>query len=318
MLIRLILIICTLFIAGCQPKATQVIELTKEPSYHANLSAQGDLALLSTFEQGVQVWDLSSHALKYTWHHGEDQNTVIDTRFSPNKKYAVTLSKTSVALWQLDDGSSIGWWSLSAPGQTVAVADNGSLLVGLTNGSVMSLDARNNKLIQFLGHTEKVNSVALSADGKKALSGGNDMQAILWHAQTGQPIHTWQFQSRVTKVALNQSGSLGFAGDSTNDARIWNNITGQELSKINIKRRQMNFSAARFVNEDKHLLTGTPAREVILWQRDTGKKIANWQVQLMKNTQNRGVVVYSVATGQAGQIMSLSSNGLVEAWPQTK
>lgn len=180
----------------------------------------------------------------------------------------------------------------------------------------MSLNANKTALIKFLGHTERVNSVALSADGRIALTGSNDMQAILWQAQTGQPIHTWDIGSRVTKVALNDSGSLSFTNGSTNEAKIWDNASGKLLNQLKINRRQMTFSAVRFTQQDSQLLTGTPAREVILWQRDTGKQIGKWQVALTKNSQTRGAVVYSVAIRDTNKVVSISSQGLVETWQQ--
>ncbi len=311
----LLLLICSICLQGCQPKDENVIQLVQEPSYSASLSSNAKYAVISTANSGVQLWALDTQQLKYTWHNETNQNNVIDTHISPNNRYAATLSKDSVALWKMNDGKSLGWWSLPSSGQSVAVANNGALLIGLNNGSVMSLDSVKGSLIQFLGHNERINSVALSADGRFALSGSNDQQAILWHATTGQPIHKWQFNSRVIKVALSQNGALSFAGDSTNDARIWNNQSGQELSRLNIKRRKMNFSAARFINNDSQLLTGTPAREVLVWQNDSGKKIATWKVKRTKKAKTKGAVVYSVSHNNIQSVTSISSNGLVESWP---
>lgn len=171
---------------------------------------------------------------------------------------------------------------MPSSGESVAVADNGALLIGLNDGSVMSLNAAQSALIKFLGHKDRVNSVALSADGRLALTGSNDMQAILWQAQTGQPLHTWTLGSRITKVALNDSGTLSFTNGSTNEAKIWDNTSGKLLNQLDITRRQMNFSAVRFIKQDSQILTGTPAREVILWQRDSGKEIENGRLHSLK------------------------------------
>lgn len=313
---NLLLIICTIFLTACQPKADDINVLTTGPSYSASLSSNAEFALVATQNEGVQYWDLSTHTLKYQWIHGDINTGVTSTAISPNGLFAASLSRDSVVLWTITDGKSIGWWSLPSSGESVAVADTGALLIGLNDGTVMSLNAAKTALIKFLGHKERVNSVALSADGRIALTGSNDMQAILWQAQTGQPLHTWTLSSRITKVALNDSGSLSFTNGSTNEAKIWDNTSGKLLNQLEIKRRQMNFSAVRFIKQDSQLLTGTPAREVILWQRDTGKQIGKWQVALTKNSQNRGAVVYSVAIRDTNKVVSISSQGLVETWQQ--
>ncbi|CAD6363965.1 WD40 repeat domain-containing protein [Shewanella putrefaciens] len=312
----LLLVLCTIFLTACQPKAEDIQVLTTDSSYSASLSNNGKFALVATQNNGVQCWDLTSHTLRYQWIHGDINTGVTSTAISPNGLYGASLSRDSVALWTIADGKSFGWWSLPSSGESVAVADNGALLIGLNDGSVMSLNANKTALIKFLGHTERVNSVALSADGRIALTGSNDMQAILWQAQTGQPIHTWDIGSRVTKVALNDSGSLSFTNGSTNEAKIWDNASGKLLNQLKINRRQMTFSAVRFTQQDSQLLTGTPAREVILWQRDTGKQIGKWQVALTKNSQTRGAVVYSVAIRDTNKVVSISSQGLVETWQQ--
>lgn len=312
----LLLVLCTTFLTACQPKAEDIQVLTTDSSYSASLSNNGKFALVATQNNGVQCWDLTSHTLRYQWIHGDINTGVTSTAISPNGLYGASLSRDSVALWTIADGKSFGWWSLPSSGESVAVADNGALLIGLNDGSVMSLNANKTALIKFLGHTERVNSVALSADGRIALTGSNDMQAILWQAQTGQPIHTWDLGSRVTKVALNDSGSLSFTNGSTNEAKIWDNASGKLLNQLKINRRQMTFSAVRFTQQDSQLLTGTPAREVMLWQRDTGKQIGKWQVALTKNSQTRGAVVYSVAIRDTNKVVSISSQGLVETWQQ--
>lgn len=312
----LLLVLCTTFLTACQPKAEDIQVLTTDSSYSASLSNNGKFALVATQNNGVQCWDLTSHTLRYQWIHGDINTGVTSTAISPNGLCGASLSRDSVALWTIADGKSFGWWSLPSSGESVAVADNGALLIGLNDGSVMSLNANKTALIKFLGHTERVNSVALSADGRIALTGSNDMQAILWQAQTGQPIHTWDLGSRVTKVALNDSGSLSFTNGSTNEAKIWDNASGKLLNQLKINRRQMTFSAVRFTQQDSQLLTGTPAREVILWQRDTGKQIGKWQVALTKNSQTRGAVVYSVAIRDTNKVVSISSQGLVETWQQ--
>ncbi|AQS37757.1 WD-40 repeat-containing protein [Shewanella psychrophila] len=312
-------VFCTLIISACQPNPIDTQALITEPSYDASLSENGKLVLISTANSGIQVWDLETGLQKYTWIHSESDNDAFDVAISPNQIFAASLSRDSVALWSILNGSSLGWWSLPSTGQSVAVSNSGSLLIGLTDGSVMSLmpsvSTKTPSLIKFLGHSEKVNSVALSADGKLALTGSNDMQAILWRTNSGQPIHSWQFDNRVIKVGLNGAGSLSFIGDSTKIAKIMDNLTGKQISQLKISRRKMNFSAARFSNRDTLLLTGTPAREVRIWDVKTGHSLDNWQVQRTKHAQTKAAVVYSIANLDSNQIRTISSNGLVETWP---
>lgn len=311
---KVYLLIFLTCLSACQPKIADQ-QLISQPSYSATISEDAQLALISTSNADLQLWDLNTKQQKYHWVHGAENNSdAIDTAISPNGRFAASLSKQSVALWQISDGQSLGWWSLPASGQSVAISNRGNLLVGLSDASVMSLDPQRNRLIQFLGHSEKINRVAISANGDIAISGANDNQTIVWRTDTGQPLQQWTLDSRVTQVALNHDASLAFAGDSTNMAKIWQVSDGNLISELNIKRRTMNFSTARFTNDGQWLMTGTPAREVILWQVQNGKKIANWRVNRTEHAQIKGAVVYSVANMANQHLISFSSNGLLETW----
>ncbi|MCH4293020.1 WD40 repeat domain-containing protein [Shewanella sp. 3B26] len=303
---------------GCAPRdADKVITLTDSPLYGAALSKDASLALISSESGGVELWQLAPQTLKYRWQHGEASNESMELALSDNGAFAASLSRDSVALWRIEDGAQVGWWSLPSPGQAVAVANQGSLLVGLIDGSVMSLVAGQTKLIRFLGHSEKVNSVALSADGSLALSGGNDYRAILWQATTGQPLHEQSFDARVLSVALSSDGELAFAADAKANARIFASRSGKTVSDLRIKQRSMTFSATRFTKDNQILLTGTPFREVLRWQTKDGKLAGRWQVSLATRPQIKGAVVYSVAeTTQPSPVVSISSTGRVEYWSQ--
>lgn len=310
----LMLFFYTIVLFGCQKHAQQVFILSEAPIYSAELSKDAKLVLISTANDGVQVWDLTQSKLKYQWRQGEDKNNVIALSLSPNAKFAATLTNQSLGVWDMDSGVSLGWWSLPASGQAVAIANTGQALVGLVDGAVMSLSANRQSLIKFLGHKEKVTSVALSADGLTAISGGNDAKVMLWQAQTGQPIRQWQLQSRIAKVQLNDSASLSFASDITGNGILWHNDTGKELSQLAIKRRQMTFSSAQFIDNDQYLLTGTPSKELFVWHTQSGEKRARRQVQVTKDNQNRGAVVYSITRQAPNRVVSISSQGLLESW----
>ncbi|QUN06558.1 hypothetical protein KDN34_03625 [Shewanella yunxiaonensis] len=303
----------TLLLGGCSPEPQSSIALLSEPSYSASLSEDGKFALISN-KDGIYFWDVTAAQPRYHWIQGSRNNDVIATAISPNNQYAITLSNDSVALWHTTDGSAVGWWSLSATAQCVSVANNGQFLVGLADGSVMALNLQQQRLIKFLGHTEKVNSVAISADGSLALSGDNNAAVLLWHTGNAQILQTWQMASRILKVTMSADASLLFMSDSTGNGWIRDSHNGKKISNLKIHTRQMNFSSARFIQQHTRLLTGTPARELQLWQVKSGKKIAAWQVSLPERPFPQSAVVYSVSQWTGNSVQSLSSTSLLERW----
>ncbi|MBO1271860.1 hypothetical protein J3L11_09440 [Shewanella sp. 4t3-1-2LB] len=302
-----------MILTSCTPSPLSSKALLAEPSYSASLSQDGQYALISN-KDGIFFWDVNQPQARYHWIQGSRNNDVIATDISPNNQYAITLSNDSVALWRTTDGAALGWWSLPVTAQCVAVANNGQFLVGLADGSVMALNPQHQVLIKFLGHNEKVNSVAISADGSLALTADNAAKVLLWRTDSAQIQQQWQLQSRALNVTMSTDSRLLFMSDSTGNAWIRDSQSGNIISELKITTRQMNFSSARFIQNNTRLLTGTPARELQLWQTATGKKIASWQVSLPDKPLPQSAVVYSVSQWQGNSVQSLSSISLLERW----
>ncbi|MBJ7019451.1 WD40 repeat domain-containing protein, partial [Vibrio cholerae] len=81
-------------------------------------------------------------------------------------------------------------------------SDGKQVLLGVTNGKAIYVDLVSGRRMEFLAHREKVNSVALSANGRYALTGGNDYHAYLWDTKTGQIIRQFEHEQRVNRVTL--------------------------------------------------------------------------------------------------------------------
>ncbi|KFZ37372.1 hypothetical protein HR45_10130 [Shewanella mangrovi] len=300
-------------ISACSPAGKPIMNLSPAGNYAAALSQDGSLALVSS-SQGITLWDVAQQQAKYQWWQGDRRDNVIAVALSNNNQFAATLSSDSVVLWQLSDGKSVGWWSIDGQAQCVAVANSGQLLVGTANTSVFYLSPRRDRLIKFMGHSEKVNSVALTADGSLALTGGNDAKALLWRTTDAKVVQQWNTESRVLATAISPSAKLAFVSDSTGNAFIWDIPGQQRISRLKITTRQMNFTAMSFIQDEQQLLTGTPNRESQLWQVKNGEKLASWRVATPPKPQPPGAVVYAVSQWDGNGIQTISSSGLLERW----
>jgi WD40 repeat protein len=67
-----------------------------------------------------------------------------------------------------------------------------------------------------------VTAVALSADGRRALSGGLDQTVRLWAVATGQELHCFTGHADVVSgVAFSPDGRLALSGGADATVRLW-------------------------------------------------------------------------------------------------
>jgi WD40 repeat protein len=283
----------------------------------ANISADSRVAVISNLSTGISVWDLTTNTKRYGWNHqGEGNNLVVNIHIAFDNSYAVTSDQEAFALWNLSSGEPEGFWRIDESSiRDIAVSNQGrGILVARSSGKIMFFEPLTGRRLEFLGHTEKVNSVDVSPNGFYALSGGNDYVAYLWDTRSGQVIFKFDHTSRVTKVALDDKGRYAFTADSKRDARIWDLQTGKAVSNLHYYERQKIFSTAVFSADGQYLLTGSPARRLNLWDVKSGSEIKSWRVTPREGSQPPTAVVLAVGFLGDNSVISESSSGLAEIW----
>lgn len=290
----------------------------EESAYAADISADGQYAVVSAAGTGVTVWRLSDNQKMYQWQHqGDGDNLIIAVRISADNAFVVSADREAFALWDMASGEPVGFWRIDESNiRDIAVSNQGrGILVARSNGKVMFFEPETSRRLEFMGHQEKVNSIALSPNGKYALTGGNDYLAYLWSTDSGQVIHSLPHSSRVSLVAMDNQGRFLFSADSQDRSQIWDAQTGQPITELNYLSRQKIFTDAVFSDDGRYLLTGSPARRVTLWDLKTGDSLAAYQVAPKQGSKPPSAVVYAVGFTQEGHILSESSSGNAEWWP---
>lgn len=180
------------------------------------LSPDGQRAVLGGFKV-VKLLDINSgRELKAIAGHGSWVTSVL---FSPDGKYVF----------------SGGWWRYDG---------NPMFSSGPTHGeqyhAIKIWDVSTGALVKILtGHTRRVSSFAVSADGRYLVSGSEDNTIKLWDLPTGREIKTFTNgpldKGRVTGVEFLSGGrqilSSGWALEGDSITRVWNVSDGTELRR---------------------------------------------------------------------------------------
>ncbi len=311
----LLLSLCACSLPETKPDSRWTV--AEQGAYAAYVSLDGSLAVVSSPSDGILVYAPPETTPLYRWRHqGEGNNLVGGIYISADNQAVVTSDREAFALWDLASGDPVGFWRIDESSiRDIAVANGGrGILVGRGNGRVMFFEPNTGRRLEFLGHSEKINAVDISPNGKYALTGGNDYTAYLWNTDTGQVVYRFNHPSRVTKVVLDPKGRYAFTADSKKQARIWDLTTGKERSRLNYIERQKIFSTARFSEDGRYLLTGSPSRNISLWDTDSGDTVKEWRVKPKPGSQPEGAVVYGVGFMPENKILSISSSGFAETW----
>lgn len=313
----LLIVLAGWFIVGCEASSVPLSQSrhTAIATYDADISDDGKFSLVASVNHNAGYWSLNDDTLVYTWQHGQGDE-IIAVDISANGSRAITASATDIALWDTSTGKNLGFYKIpDSDLRDVKISSNGRFLVmGMGDGRVIHLNLRTGRRLEFLMHTEAINSIDISPNGRYVLSGGNDYKAIFWDAQTGQPIDQWQHDTRVVLVSLSRDGSYAFSSGSMADAYVWNLADGNKVSTLALKEREYVLSSARFSPDNKELLTGAPSKQLVLWETRSGQQLQMIKVSTRTKKKPSGAIVYAVGFAEDGSLLSESSAGWGERW----
>ncbi|RCR67286.1 caspase family protein [Larkinella punicea] len=181
--------------------------------------------------------------------------------------------------------------------------------------------AQKPELVVPVGHTSTITSVAISPNGKYAISGSRDKTVRLWEVETGREIHRFEGHTDdVTTVAFSSDGRYIISGGSLEDKSIilWDITTGREIRRFrddkgftNRERsrlykkmgkypgngRMSYVSSLAFSRDGDYILSGSWDNTLRLWKTSTGKLVRKFK----GHTGEGGSYVKSVDISPDGQ-----------------
>lgn len=158
----------------------------------------------------------------------------------------------------------------------------------------------------FLGYSRAVNTVALSANGRHALSGGQDNVLRLWDIPTGLLLRTFDAQaSRINAVAFSPDGYQILSGGGDKLIRIWAVTTGQAVRTLEGHAGAVLSGA--FSPDGKRALSASADKTIKLWDVETG--------DLLRTFEGHSDEVLSVAFSSDGhKALSASKDKTLKLW----
>lgn len=162
---------------------------------------------------------------------------------------------------------------------------------------------------RYVGHTAGVDSVCVSADGKRILSGGEDRTVRLWDLATGAELRRFDGHSQLVRsVAFLPDGRRLVSGSFDRTVRIWDAQTGQQLHGLTGHRDQVWSVSA--LPDGKRVVSASFDKTVRVWDIDSGQQVGMLQLEQP---------VCSVAALPDGRhVLCGDKAGIVQLWDLDK
>ena len=247
---------------------------------HLKFHMMVSLLVISSFKEGTSFWDLEKKKPVYRWNHGkQSDSTISHIAFSPNNQFVITADKRSFVVWNSKTGEASDYWSTESDIMDAAISNDGNLaLLGLKDGRAIHFNLQTQRRLEVIAHRDQtVTSVDLTASGQYAVTGGNDNRVVFWDSKSGKALNTITLNARVRLVRMDYTAPRLLIATEDNSAFIYNSKTGEQISPLAFKPRQGLVTAARFAYKKNLVLLGFPAREISLWDTETGLKLDKWR-----------------------------------------
>ncbi len=158
------------------------------------------------------------------------------------------------------------------------------------------------------GHTQEINQVTFTSDGKKALSSSQDTSLILWDVDTATPLKRFELPANgyeMRGVAILPGDQLALSSGESPDLLLWDLNTGQVVQTF--KGHTQSVYDVAVSSDGKWALSGAVDNTVILWDIAKGRPI-----QILKG---HGNYIREVTFSKDGRhALSASADGTIRLW----
>lgn len=196
------------------------------------LSADGRWLLSGDAAGTTRLWDTTTRQTVRDFPGAA--MAVVSVAFSSDDTIVcATAADGGLRAWNRDSAELVGTYFSPAATGLAQLAREKQILTSGSDGMVRKWNWPPELRVTLAGHSDVVPSLSLSADGKSALSGGLDAQALLWNVLEDKVARSLAGAAgKATSVALSGDATLAVAGSEQGGLHFWNTSDGMLRGSI--------------------------------------------------------------------------------------
>jgi WD40 repeat protein/energy-coupling factor transporter ATP-binding protein EcfA2 len=269
----------------------QTLESHTDGVYAVAVTPDGKHAITGSDENTLRVWDIES---------GEEIQTLTDhtdavdaVAVTPDGKHAISASRDkTLMVWDIESGKKLRTLKGHADAvDAVAVTPDGKHAISGSGDNTFKVwDIESGEEIQtFKGHTSwvyavipilkvlkdylrSVDVVAVTPDGKHAISGSSDNTLRVWDIKSGNKLRRLKGHTGVVSaVAVTPDGKHTISASRDKTLRVWDIESGKKLRTL--KGHANAVDAVAVTPDGKHAISGSDDDTLRVWDIESGKKL---------------------------------------------
>jgi len=144
-------------------------------------------------------------------------------------------------------------------------------------------------VMTFHGHTDSVNTMAISADGKRFVSGGNDGIIKIWDSASGGELMTLhRHDDWISSVVFSPDGKRIISSSGDNTVKVWDSATGAEL--MTLRGHSDDVYGMAISPDGKRIVSGSIDKTIRVWNATNGEEL----MTIRRHERQIGPVLFSL------------------------
>ena len=277
------------------------------------ISRDGKRALTGSYDKRVILWDVRSGKRVRTFWGRRISDLLAGVGLQgrqaafalPNDQTIVFLDTTRGKPRRLKKGNR------HMSGRVVLTPDGKGVLVGCVQAVDLYDAATGKHLKTFNAHGgHQVPGIAVSSDGRRMLTAGEDRLAMLWDLETGHRTQLFSGHSGpLTSAVMGPTGDRVLTGSWDQTAILWDVDKGTELHTL--RGHTGPVTSVAVSPDGKELLTGSVDKTAILWDAATGKSLRTF-------SGHRQCVWLVMFAGGRQNVLTVSGESTLTLWDAAK